>query len=139
MARFEYGDSVKGMLFQTVHELCDQEIGVSMPERTRQIQWTADAEVFDDVFKLNPVSLKFAPHGRKFLVTAFSVELPSDEIFYASWGNKWKEGLLENDPFTIGVLQTMQKLVRHPHEECKERTVRYQLLKGTKARSAYVS
>lgn len=139
MARFDYGDSVKGTLFQTVHELCAQEIGVSMPERGRHVQWTADAEIFDDVFKLNPVNLKFAPHGKKFMVTSFAIELPTDEILSVSWGNKWREGLLENDPFTIGVLQAMQKLTAHPHELCKDRSDGYVAQRQMLARSAFVS
>ena len=139
MARFEYGDSIKGTLFQTIHDLCAQEMGISMPERERHVQWVADDEIFDDTFKLNPVNLKFIPNGKRFMVTSFTLELPTDEILSVRRGKKGREELLEHDPFTIGVLQTMQKLTAHPHKLCKERRDQYAGQRSTRARSGFIS
>lgn len=121
MAGINYGNSVKGELFRTIHALCEEERGVSMDLSLRQVQWTADPQIFEGgSLRLNPAELEHVDrcYNSGFLLKWFSLELEGGDTRLSV---KWDDPLtLNEDMFALDVLENVKAIVSHPHELCLE-------------------
>lgn len=120
MANIDYGNSVKGELFRTIHELCEEERDVSMDLSLRQVQWTADPDIFEGgSLRLNPAGLEHLDrYHAGFLLKWFSLELDGGDTRLSV--KRDDLGTLNEDMFAVDILENVKAIVSHPHELCLE-------------------
>lgn len=104
MASIDYDNSVKGELFRTIHGLCEEERDVSMDLSQRQLQWTANPDIFEGgSLRLNPVA--FEPPDRyhpRFRLSWFTLVLDGGGMQLLV--KKGDPGTLNEDVFASYIL-----------------------------------